>query len=82
MIITRRVKKKKRRKVTAKKEEFDKITVKKKIDAVFVNGLQNFDFPDPELYENVFFKYYIIRSYVSAIMELYQIQITQGINLY
>jgi hypothetical protein len=80
--MTRRVKKKKRRKVTAKKEKFDEIIVEKEIDTAFVNGLQNFDFPDPELYKGVSFKYHTVRSYVSAIMELYQIQVTQGINLY
>jgi hypothetical protein len=71
VVITRRVEKKKRRKVMAKKEEFDKMIVKEEIDAALVNGLQNLDFPDPELYEGVFLKYYIVRFYVSAIMKLY-----------
>jgi hypothetical protein len=82
VIMTRRVEKKKRRKVTAKKEKFDEIIVENKTDAAFVDGLQNLDLPDPELHEGVLFKYYTVRSYVSAIIELYQIQIAQNINPY
>ncbi len=67
------MKKKKRRKITIKKEEIKKISIKNEADAAIINNILYLNIPDPEFHKDAPLKYYIIRSYVSAIIELYQI---------
>ncbi len=69
--MTRRVKKKKRRKITAKRKEIKKISVKDEADAAIINNIQYLDISDPEFHEGASLKYHIIRLYVSAIIEFY-----------
>jgi hypothetical protein len=80
VVMKRRVEKKKRRKATAKKEDIEEISVEDEADAAIIDSLQHLDLPDPEFHEGAPLKYHTIRSYVSAIMELYQIQVAQGLN--
>src|SRR6266498_6010086 len=76
VVMTRRVKKKKRRKTTAKREEIEEISMKDEADAAIIDSIQHLDISDPEFHKNAPLKYHTIRSYVSAIIKLYQIQIT------
>src|SRR6266536_4094414 len=78
--MIRRVKKKKRRKTITKKEKIKEISIEDEADAAIINNIQHLDIPDPEFHKGAPLKYHTIRSYVSAIMELYQIQIAQGVN--
>ncbi len=73
--MIRRVKKKKRRKTITKKEKIKEISIEDEADAAIINNIQHLDIPDPEFYKGAPLKYHIIRSYVSAIIKFYQIQV-------
>src|SRR6266498_2887765 len=78
--MTRRVEKKKRRKTITKREEIKEMFIKNEADAAIIDSIQHLNISDPEFHEGAPLKYHTLRSYVSAIIKLYQIQVAQNVN--